>query len=74
LESLDARPGDELLSGEVFHTVAEAPMLVERWRCRCDRGHPRSALDYRPLAPEVLPFGQAGRSTAEDRSTLSHSH
>jgi transposase InsO family protein len=32
VESFNARLRDELLDGEVFHTVAEARVLIERWR------------------------------------------
>ena len=32
VESLNGKLRDELLSGEIFYTVAEARMLIERWR------------------------------------------
>jgi putative transposase len=32
VESFNARLRDELLDGEAFHTVAEARVLIERWR------------------------------------------
>jgi transposase InsO family protein len=44
---------DGLLNGEVFHTVREAQVLIERWRRHYNTVRPHSALGYRPPAPEV---------------------
>ena len=35
---------DELLNGEIFYTVAEARVLIERWREHYNRVRPHSAL------------------------------
>jgi transposase InsO family protein len=51
---------DEVLNGELFYTLHEAHVLVERWRCHDNRDRPHSALGYRPPAPEtrtVTPIG-----------------
>ena len=51
---------DELLNGELFYTLHEAQVLVERWRCHYNTHRPHSALGYRPPAPEthtVTPIG-----------------
>jgi transposase InsO family protein len=51
---------DELLNGELFYTLHEAHVLVERWRCHYNTHRPHSALGYRPPAPEtrmVTPIG-----------------
>ncbi len=45
---------DELLDGEVFHTVREAQVLIEQWRRHYYTARPHSALGYRPPAPEVV--------------------
>ena len=45
---------DELLDGEVFHTVREAQVLIEQWRRHYNTIRPHSALGYRPPAPEVV--------------------
>ena len=74
VESFNARLRDELLDGEIFHTVAEARVLIERWRRHYNGERPHSSLDYRPPAPEVLPFAQAGRPTGGDGNALSRSH
>lgn len=45
---------DELLNAEVFNTLAEAKVLLERWRQHYNTVRPHSALGYQPPAPEVL--------------------
>ncbi len=42
----------ELLDGEVFTTLREAQILIERWRRHYNTVRPHSALGYRPPAPE----------------------
>jgi len=54
VESLNGKPRDGLLNGEIFYTVAEARVLIERWREHYNRVHPHSALGYRPPAPETI--------------------
>ena len=44
---------DELLNGEIFDTMQEAKVLIERWRAYYNTVRPHSSLEYRPLAPEV---------------------
>jgi hypothetical protein len=45
---------DELLNGEVFYTLREAQILIERWRHHYNTVRPHSALRYRPPAPESM--------------------
>ncbi len=45
---------DELLNGEIFDTLLEAQVLVERWRKHYNQVRPHSALGYRPPAPEAI--------------------
>jgi transposase InsO family protein len=47
---------DELLDREVFHSLREAQILLEAWRLHHDTVRPRSALGYRPPAPEAVPW------------------
>lgn len=57
IESFNGKLRDELLNGEVFETLLEAQVLVERWRKHYNAVRPHSALGYRPPAPEaVLPL------------------
>jgi transposase InsO family protein len=73
VESFNARLRDELLNGEVFHTIAEARVLIERWRRHYNEERPHSALGYRPPAPETLPFGPLSRAPgAEARPSSPH--
>lgn len=53
-ESFHGRLRDELLNGEIFTTLREAQVLVERWRWHYNRVRPHSALGYRPPAPEAM--------------------
>lgn len=48
-ESFNGKLRDELLSQELFATLAEARVLSERWRRHYNEDRPHSALDY--LAP-----------------------
>ena len=53
-ESFNARFRNELLDGEVFYTLREAQILIERWRRLYNTVRPHSALSYRPPAPESV--------------------
>ena len=53
-ESFNARVRDEMLNGEVFHSLHEAQILIERWRRHCNTVRPHSALNYRQPAPETF--------------------
>jgi len=54
IESLNGRMRDEFLNGEVFYTLAEATVLIERWRHYYNTKRLHSSLNYRPPAPETL--------------------
>lgn len=57
IESFNGKMRDELLSGEIFDTLLEAKVLIERWRRHYNTMRPHSSLGYRPPAPEaVLPM------------------
>jgi transposase InsO family protein len=53
VESFNGKLRDELLNGEIFHTVHEAKVLIEQWRRHYNTKRPHSALGYRPPAPET---------------------
>ena len=53
VESFNGKLADELLEREVFDTLFEAKVLIERWRRHYNTQRPHSALDYRPPAPEA---------------------
>jgi transposase InsO family protein len=54
VESFIGKFRDELLDREIFYTIQEGRVLVERWRQHYNRVRPHSALGYRPPAPEAL--------------------
>jgi transposase InsO family protein len=52
-ESFNGKLRDELLNGEIFYTLREAQVLIERWRQHYNAFRPHSALNYRPPAPKA---------------------
>ena len=54
IESFNGKLTDELLACEVFDTLLEAKVLIERWRVRSNTVRPHSSLGYRPPAPETI--------------------
>lgn len=57
IESFNGKLRDELLNGEIFDTLYEAKVLIERWRREYNEFRPHSALGYRPPAPETIVTG-----------------
>ena len=57
IESFNGKLRDELLNVEIFDTLLEAKVLIERWRQEYNTVRPHSSLGYRSPAPEaVLPL------------------
>ena len=54
IESFNGKLRDELLNGEMFDTVIEARIIVERWRREYNTRRPHSSLGYLPPAPETI--------------------
>jgi transposase InsO family protein len=54
VESFNGKLRDEVLNREVFDTLIEAKVLVERWRREYNHVRPHSSLGYRPPAPEAI--------------------
>ena len=54
MESFNGKVRDVLLNGELFYTLREAQVLVERWRLQYNTQRPYSALGYRPPAPDTI--------------------
>lgn len=53
IESFNGKLRDELLNGEIFETLLEAKVLIERWRIEYNTVRPHSSLGYSPPAPET---------------------
>jgi len=62
-ESFNGKLRDELLNGELFDTLLEARVLVERWRRHYNTVRPHSSLGYRPPAPEAIQPYPPGSAT-----------
>jgi transposase InsO family protein len=54
IESFNGKLRDELLNGEIFYTLIEAQVLIERWRREYNWKRPHSSLGYRPPAPVAI--------------------
>lgn len=54
IESFNGKLRDELLNLEIFDTLLEAKVLIERWRRHYNHARPHSSLNYRPPAPETI--------------------
>jgi len=69
-ESFNARFRDELLDGEIFYGLREAPILIEKWRKHYNTKRPHSALGHRPPAPEtIIPMDQRPAMHKQSNST-----
>lgn len=53
IESFNGKLRDELLNCEIFYTLREAKVLINRWRTHYNSVRPHSSLGYRPPAPET---------------------
>ena len=53
-ESFNGKLRDELLNGEIFYTLKEAIILIERWRIHYNTVRPHSSLGYQPPAPQTI--------------------
>jgi transposase InsO family protein len=56
-ESFNGKLRDELLNGEIFCSLCEAQVIIEKWRNHYNTKRPHSSLGYRPPAPPAFrPF------------------
>ena len=53
-ESFNRRLRDEMLNGEIFYSLREARVVIERWRKQYNTVRPHSSLGYRPPAPAAI--------------------
>jgi transposase InsO family protein len=57
-ESFNGKFRDQFLNGEIFYSLKEAAILIERWRYHYNHVRPHSSLGFRPPAPLTkLPAG-----------------
>ena len=53
-ESFNPKRRNEPLDGRIFHSLAEAKVVVEGWRCHQNTKRLHSSPGHRPPAPEVV--------------------
>ncbi len=53
-ESFNGKMRDQLLNGELFYTLQEAHIIIERWRIHYNTVRPHSSLGGQPPAPEAI--------------------
>jgi putative transposase len=53
-ESFNGKLRDECLNGEIFYSLKEAQIVIEKWRVHYNTRRPHSALGYRPPAPTTF--------------------
>lgn len=70
VESFNGKLRDELLEREIFFTLLEARVLIERWRVHYNTQRPHSALGYRPPAPEAVALTAAPDAVAMARPPI----
>ena len=71
MESFIGKLRDELLDREIFYTLKQARVLIERWRQQYNRVRPHSSLGYRPPAPKALLLNPAPLRSAGFNNPLS---
>jgi len=60
-ERFNGTLSNELLNREIFYTLKEAKVLIERWRVQYNTVRPHSSLGYKPPAPEAVLVRYDGR-------------
>ena len=74
-ESFNGTLRYELLDVELFDTLLEAKVLVERWRKEYNTIRPHSSLGYRPPAPEsIRPWTDSARRSLPNENLLKGNH
>jgi putative transposase len=53
-ESFNWKMRDQLLNRELFYTLKEAHIIIERWRIHYNTVRPHSSLGGKPPAPEAI--------------------
>jgi len=70
-ESFNGTLRYELLDVELFDTLLEAKVLIERWRVEYNTIRPHSSLGYRPPAPEAIqPWSESARRSLPKENLL----
>lgn len=54
VESFNGKMRDQFLNGEIFYSLFEAKVLIERWRVHYNTIRPHSSLNGKPPAPKTI--------------------
>lgn len=54
VESFNGKMRDQFLNGEIFYSLFEAKVLIERWRVHYNTVRPHSSLGGKPPAPKTI--------------------
>jgi Integrase core domain len=74
-ESFNSKLRDELLNREIFYSLKELRVLVERWRVHYNTVRPHSSLGYRSPAPAAwLTEASQGHGKVESKERFPLSH
>ena len=76
-ESFNSKQRDEFLNGEIFYSLKEMKVLVERWMVHYNTVRPHSSLGYRPPAPAAWHAENKtghGKMEGKKRLPLFHTH
>jgi transposase InsO family protein len=68
-ESFNSKLRDECLNGEIFYSLKETQIVIERWRVPYNTVRPHSSLVYRPPAPEAIRPPQHDQASALANAT-----
>jgi len=69
-ESFNSKLRDEFLNGEMFYSIRELRVMVERWRVHFNTLRPHSSLGYRPPAPETWLANEKGHGEVENAAPI----
>lgn len=53
-KSFNGKMRDQFLNGELFYTLNEAQIIIERWRIHYNTIRPQRSLGGQPPAPETI--------------------
>ena len=53
-ESFNGKLRDKLLNGEMFYTLKEAKIMIERWQVHYNAKRSHTSLGYRPPEPDTI--------------------
>jgi transposase InsO family protein len=69
-ESFNGKLRDECLNGEIFYSLKEAQIVIEKWRVEYNPRRPHSALGYRPPVPAAYGPLVAANQTSQPQAVM----